>query len=491
MINFIPNDPAVAELPVREVAALPDRGADVAGFVVDGGDPEAAYEPGTPGFLRWQSRQAAILAVQGWEEVFGAPFATWAAALADPHVLQVKPDAGEDLNAFYDRTSISFFHQQTGDHVTFSGASTDVVAHETGHAVLDARRPDLWDTNLIEVGGAHEAFGDITAILTALADQETRTQVLAVTPDLAKPNFVESTAEDLSAGVKIVLGAGHPASAPREALNTFRYQLPETLPTEGGPDVLIGEVHSIARVLTGCFYDLLRALFTAGQDTSEAGLLAATRQAASLFWAGIGGAPEVPRFFRSIGKQMVIAAGADSAAASAVGTAFAGHGLVLGSRGLLAPELALAGAPPRIGSGAAAVAVIEVGPDTIADLRRRLATGDDAPATVSVVELGRTRVAKVSFQIDVPLDNVDERLRGAVCRANVPALVGESGRSAALLNAPRPGAAPEETRRFVRSLIANDQLAFPPDSAPAGRRTHAVEERDGRLEVRRMAFACP
>jgi len=489
MINFFPNDPAVKELPLREVAAQPDRPAGSAAVAATGTTAEGVYAPGTPGFLRWQSRQATILALQAWEGALGRPLTSWAAAVKGP--LQVRPDAGEDLNAFYDRTGISFFHQQTGDHVTYSGASTDVVAHETGHAILDALRPDLWDTNLIEVGGAHEAFGDITAVLTALTDRETREKLLAASPDLATANFVESTAEDLSAGVAIVLGPNHPAAAPRQALNTFRWQLPETLPADGGPDVLINEVHSIARILSGCFYDLVRGLFTAGADRSEAGLLAATRRAAALFWAGAAEAPEVPRFFRAIGRQMVIAAGSDTPAASAVGVAFAGHGLALGSRGLAAPELALAGAPPRIAARQSAVSGVEVAADTIADLRRRLDTGADAPASVTIVDLGSTRVAKVSFQLVVPLDDVDDRLRGVVCLATVPALVGESGATAALLQAPRPGVAPEEALRFIRALIDHGQLAFDePAAAHPGWATHAVVERDGRREVRRIAFTC-
>ena len=66
-------------------------------------------------------------------------------------------------------------------------------------------RPDFFEVNFLEVGAFHEAFGDCIAILTALGDLETRQKLLAVTTDLRKRNFVESTAEDLS--------NGHPAAA--------------------------------------------------------------------------------------------------------------------------------------------------------------------------------------------------------------------------------------------------------------------------------------
>jgi hypothetical protein len=174
-----------------------------------------------------------------------------------------------------------------------------------------------------------------------------------------------------------------------------------------------------------------------------------------------------------------------------VGVAFAGHGLALGTRGLLAPELALAGTPPRIAAAQSAAGGIEVAPATINDLRRRLGAGADAPVTVSVVDLGSTRVAKVSFQLEVPLDDVDDRLRGVVCPATVPALVGGSGSMAALLHAPRAGVAPEEAQRFVRALLDHGQLAIgDPGPQRPGWPTHAVVDRDGRREVRRIAFTC-
>ena len=53
-------------------------------------------------------------------------------------VLPVLLDEGEDLNAFYDRQALNFFHGPSPDGVVFSGASPDIVCHEMGHAVLDS-----------------------------------------------------------------------------------------------------------------------------------------------------------------------------------------------------------------------------------------------------------------------------------------------------------------------------------------------------------------
>lgn len=489
MISFIQNDPLSAKTRVEQVDALPDRKPDRAGFAVGGNEPEDVYDVGTAGFVRWQARQSAILAVEAWEEAIGEPVTSWAAEVPDPNVLLVLPDAGTDLNAFYDRESLSFFHDERPAKTTFSGASTDVVAHETGHALLDALRPDLWNTNVLEVGAAHEAFGDVVAHVTALSDRATREALLAATSDLGTPNFVEATAEDLSDGVLRAFGPTHPASKPRRALNAFLWQLPVTLPVSGGPDVMIAEVHSMARILTGCFYDLVRGLFAASASHGEAELWEATRLAARLLWAGLAKAPEVPRFFRSIGRQMVLVDAAENGGAhkQAIGAAFGRHAIALGAQGLLAPELALDGRAPRFARSRTA----RVAQETVADLRRRLGIGP-APATVSTIDLDGTRVAKVSFRVDVPLDGVDDRLRGVVCPVNVPALVGASGGVAALLSAPRRETSAEETQQFVRVLIAHDQLDFD-DAAepPVGRVSHAVRERDdGQRELRRVAFAC-
>ena len=228
MINFIPNDPRAAGAPpMHRVSARPDRPANRAGFTVAGNEPQAVLPPGTPGFVRWQARQAALLTLGAWEAALGAPITSWSTGVANPKSLTIEPDRGDDLNAYYDRESLSFFHHQTGTTMTFSGASADVVSHEAGHAVLDAIRPDLWDTPYLEVGGFHEAFGDVTAIVTALSDLATRKALLAASPDLGTANFVEATAEDLSNAVRLALGATHPAAKPRRALNTFQLAAPQ------------------------------------------------------------------------------------------------------------------------------------------------------------------------------------------------------------------------------------------------------------------------
>jgi hypothetical protein len=282
-INFIPNDPSAGPTApaMRVKPARSNRPASKSGFVFSGTSPQAIAAPGTPQFLFWQCREGAIAALEAWEASAGA-HKRWQ---GNRRKLQLLQDAGEDLNAFYDRASFSFFHMAIGGTTFFSGASTDVVAHELGHGLLDSVRSDFFDVNFLEVGAFHEAFGDCMAILTALGDQESRQKLLAVTADLRKRNFVESTAEDLSAGIKL-LQAGHNAAEPRHAFNTFKFRIPSTLPTTGGPGALVNEVHSFGMIFTGCFWDLIANIFAAGATKTEADLLSAARLAGKILIAG-------------------------------------------------------------------------------------------------------------------------------------------------------------------------------------------------------------
>src|SRR5256886_11198540 len=82
--------------------------------------------------------------------------------------LGVVLDAGVDLNAYYDRRELAFFHDTVARTTVYTGESPDVLCHELGHALLDALRRELWAAMSLEVAAFHEPFGDISALLPAL-----------------------------------------------------------------------------------------------------------------------------------------------------------------------------------------------------------------------------------------------------------------------------------------------------------------------------------
>ena len=326
-------------------------------------------------------------------------------------------------------------------------------------------------------------------------------RLLGVAPDLGKANFVESVAEDLADAVHQLAGPDHRSAKPRHALNTFQWQLPETMPLDGGPDVMAVEEHSISRIMTGCFYDVIRNMFLAEQSHDQAKLLTVTRRAARLFYEAALNAPRGGRFFRSIGRAMVLADAASHRGDNRqhVEKAFARHNIILGTapsrRTFLAPELALRGAPPLIDREAGEATVQ---PETITDLRQHVGARTRAAVDVHLLELADTPVASVDIHDEVALDDVDKRLAGIIAPINKLALVGESGGSPALLFAPRARSAEAEVRHFVKSLVRNNKVAFEPlprRRALIARKlapgiTHGIRKHANKYELYRIRFAC-
>jgi hypothetical protein len=471
-INFIPNDPlALASLSIRKVEPRPNRPANRAGFNFFGAVNQGVFNPGTPEFLFWQCREAALLAVEVWESLNGK-LNQWAKAQPNIRKLDLIQDVGLKLNAFYDTQSLQFFHNTTGPKTTFSGASTDVVSHEAGHAFLDTLRPEIFGVTVTELGAFHEAFGDCMALLTGLFDKATRVALLKASPDLGAANFLEATAEDLSDGVRLALGPNHPAAAPRHALNNFKFQLPTTLPTTGPPTMLTSEIHSFGRVFSGCFYDTIRNIFNAFPQHDEASLLIAATTAGKLLIAGAKQAPEIPRFFQSVGRAMVLADRATNGGhnAQAVATAFARHGIALGSTAMLAPRASLAGGAPALEAKSRGPLLAA---STTKDIKTRLQAATGARLFTSAVDIGGTTVVKAVHHREVSLSSMSKKLKGVIAVVPEALLVGAEGTSAAALSAiPDPNTSADEVNKFVETLLEHDRIAFAGDK-PTARKARA------------------
>jgi hypothetical protein len=489
-INFIPNDPdAGAAAPaMRRKDPSPNRPSSSSGFTFRNQSAEGEAAPGTPQFLFWQAREAAIAAVAAWEACAGQTHRAWQ---GNRKKLPLLLDAGVDLNAFYDRASFSFFHETVGAQTFFSGASTDVVSHEVGHGLLDSMRPDFFEVNFLEVGAFHEAFGDCIAILTALGDTETRQRLLAVAPNLRARDFVESTAEQLSRAIGLAV-PGHNAAEPRHAFNTFKFQIPSTLPDDGGPGALINEVHSFGMIFTGCFWDLIANLFNASATQDEAALLAAARLAGKILIEGVRGAVVRPRFLQSIGRAMVLADQNINGGANRqhVNDAFARHDILLGANAMMAPTMALAGTAPK---GA------KLGTAAREDLRRRLGSIRGAKLSLSATDFFGVKAVNAVQTRGVQLGSVDPKLKGVVAMAHEPVIVGASGSRAAVMGAvPNVAETESEVKAFVGSLVAHRRIGYgrKAKKAAVAKRdfpehvTHVVKSVGGRKVLQRVRFLC-
>lgn len=501
-INFIPNDPkAVADLKMREQTPR-SRPVGLAHVRLPTPAPrKEPAQPGTSAFLYWQCREAVLATLEMWEQIDG-PVTKWARSRS-PKILDVEIDAGLDLNAYYNGQSLSFFHFPVGESDMHSGASTDVVSHECGHALLDCIRPDLWDINFVEVAAFHEAFGDCIALLTALADKATRKRLLAIAPRLSKRSFVEAIAEDLSHAVKESRGATHPAAEPRRALNKFKWALPDTLPEAGAPQILSSEVHSFGRVFVGCFYDLIQILFSEHATADDAALWKAAATAGKLLIEGTKNAPVEPRFFRAVGRGMLIAddrlfGGKNKAQ---VRKAFQQHNVALGSPAAVSPTAGLAGpAPKKKGKS------LVVSTRTISDLRERVPGWSGSGLTIRSLNLGANEVSEVMHVRPIALDALSPDLKGAVAKGHETVIVSGSNQRAALIGNPPTGSATrDEVLTFVSLLLKFDRLARGEANRKSGKKaikkgaistvgsrlpTHRLAARGKKRVVERVRFSC-
>ncbi|MES3025154.1 MAG: hypothetical protein V4857_26565 [Pseudomonadota bacterium] len=168
----------------------------------------------------------------------------------DTEPLQVFPYGLPNvMNAFYSRSQCCL---KFGDFVpsgsserVFTCRSFDIVAHETGHAVLDGLKPEwLLADNPPQTGGLHEAFGDLTAIFLALSQLDQCEAVIAQTKArLHDKTFLADIAEQFG----LALGR---ANGLRNADNDITM-------SEAGD-----QVHAISQVFTGAMYDILADLFS-------------------------------------------------------------------------------------------------------------------------------------------------------------------------------------------------------------------------------------
>lgn len=498
-INFIPNDPDAPAPPMRVVKPRADRPATRAGFRLIGAVPEGVYDPQAQPdqFLFWQCREGALAALEAWEEIIGAGFSAWQAGKK----IDLQPDFGADANAYYDRQSLKFFHFTTGGKTFYSGASTDVVAHEAGHGILDAIRPELMSSSVFEINAFHEAFGDCVAVLTALHDKTTRTTVLA---DARKKNFVEATLENLAACVKRGIAQGDipstslNASAPRRAKNTHQWQLPSTLPDPGDsndrPAKLINEVHSFGQLFSGCFYDAILNIFTRLGGATEGQLLKAARISGLLLAKAVAVAPLDVRFFREVGRAMVKIDESDNGGANReeIKGAFEAHNIPLGVGAMLAPVAALSGAAPKLWAARASVS-----PSVKKDLLGRI--GGSGRVTTSAMRIGDESFAQVLHERLVSVGDVDPRLAGVVAIAHESVLVGSSGGRAAILGTlPDSSSVDGEVETFVRSLVKRGAIDFGGQSKRAVAAadvdhpgvTHRIKVVRGEKVLVRFRYAC-
>ncbi len=423
--------------------------------------PAGLYEPGTAGFRHWNAADSLRRSADLW-----APWLArhqvnrWQPAATLP----VSLDAGSDLNAYYDRTQLAFFHAGRGKAAVYSGESPDIVCHETGHALLDALRPDLWDAPFIETAAFHESFGDITAMLAALGLPQVREKVLgALVANKASP--LSRIAEQLGAAVRQANPEMVEADCLRNAANHWKYVAPESLPASAPAEELSAEPHAFSRVFTGAFHELLsRMLRDTIASPSADDLARVAADAGRLLIDAVASAPVQPDFFAQVGTRMIDADSADFAGRyrGALTDVFVGR------------RILTAQAPGRH---------LDTAAGKRAQALRMVAVATGGELQTLEIDAAPYGLSTGGILVDVP------RAVGAMAAPTGKRTLSVADSTAAL---------ERSADRFIGVLFENQRIALPARTrvrgiaagarGAGGRATHALSRADGHLRLARLRF---
>jgi hypothetical protein len=302
------DDPGAPDAPhpliARPQPALGD-GALPTEITTPAPDGDAQADPGTAAFRHWAAAEALQRASDLWAATIGDG-AAWNPAVGD--TLPIELDAGRDLNAFYDREALRFFHDSVDGQTFYSGESADVVCHEYGHATLDSLAPRLWDAPFAEAAAFHEAFGDMSAMLCALQLQPIREAAIAETGGRVGTNSVLSRlAEQLGWAIRQQAPTAVDRDCLRNAANSWFYRDPAQLPPSAPASQLSSEPHSFSRVFSGAFLEAIGGMFALRDDQTPDGLLAVSTEAAQLLHTAVATSPVVPGYMSQVAAHMVAA----------------------------------------------------------------------------------------------------------------------------------------------------------------------------------------
>ncbi len=171
--------------------------------------------------------------------------------------IEVYPHAGLAMNAYYCRSekALKFFFYdklgESGDKI-FTCRSTDIIAHETAHAILDGIKP-LWlaANTLPQTSALHESFADLTAIFISLMQMDQVEAIITQT----KANLHDKTyLSDLAEESGLALGRS----------NGLRNADNELTLSQAGSDVL-----ALSQAFTGAVYDILADMFDFERKPAE------------------------------------------------------------------------------------------------------------------------------------------------------------------------------------------------------------------------------
>ncbi len=269
------------------------------------------YRKGTDDFRYWVAREALCRGLSFWRTVFDCEKleARWQRGKGRDQSLPVRLNELVDLNAYYDRTRLDFGHKVIAGETVYTGESPDIVGHELGHAVLDSIRPELFDAESDEVAAFHEAFADISAILSTLQLESFRVSVLEETEGrLQNTSRLSRFGEQLGAAIRYRRPDTVDADCLRNAANSFFYTDPRKLPPTGPAVLLSSAPHSFSRVFTGAFLEILAGMLrieSKGDNPTVTELQTVVHCAGRMLASAARDALFEPAFFAPVARRLI------------------------------------------------------------------------------------------------------------------------------------------------------------------------------------------
>lgn len=303
--NFQINDPSTPDLSIS--GSLPTMGH--LKFAVK----DMTTQPKKPNEIRAANCFFTVgNCISNAQSLFSTPIKKWASC----NILQINPTAGPDLNAYYDRSSIKLFYYNFNNKNFYFADSADVVAHELGHALLDAMRPDFWSVQSLEIWSFHEAFSDILAIFNLMSYDQALIKVLKETNgDLSLSNSISRLAEEIGFLIRnVAKDDSYLDNALRDpAIENFKYVDPSSLPKEAPNNKLASECHSFGRVFSNAWYNIFVRIFNLHVSKGDSPIVAIKKARDISFSSLVQAIPSSPRvsnYYYAIAKCMIATASA-------------------------------------------------------------------------------------------------------------------------------------------------------------------------------------
>jgi hypothetical protein len=178
--------------------------------------------------------------------------ATWVLGRSAPWAFEgnrliVVPHAGYLANAFYSRASksLQFYYFGAAGKRVYTCLSHDIIAHETGHAILDGLRPLFFENSSLQTAAFHEFVADLTAIMISLLNNNLRWEVAKVSKgDLSQDTLIAALAEEF----------GHYAAGRPHLRSATNQKTMDDVRDKSSP-------YPWSEVMTGAMWNILSGMF--------------------------------------------------------------------------------------------------------------------------------------------------------------------------------------------------------------------------------------